>query len=335
MLTLEEWDLARLFVLRNCNEVNLFLKEFEDEIIKTGVKNVKAKLDKDFAEWFENRIGEMHRRGIGQVGNQLLSLAHGPMQEVKCYAGYIVNGFRFQTKDHELQKKSQNSGVVVKGESANGACDFYGILTDIVELCYMGDHQVVLFKCDWWDVDTPNRGIKTDEYGFIMLNFSRTLRYGKSDPFVLACHSEQVYYVRDIRRSNWHTVIRAEPRDFYNTPREEMNDKENEEDLILANEPFQQIQSSSYYDNSNTMHEAIDEMNDMMWKRNDLQGLTIDLNEYLKYKRVDKNYASNSNFERDEDDQINRDDDDDDDDDDDVGGSDDDDENDMSIELED
>nr|CAD1817135.1 unnamed protein product [Ananas comosus var. bracteatus] len=117
-------------------------------------------------------------------------------------------------------------------------------------------------------------------------------------------------------------------------PREEMNDKENEEDLVLANEPFQQIQSSSYYDNSNTMHEAIDEMNGMMWKRNDLQGLTIDINEYLKYKRVDKNYASNFNFERDEDDQFNRDDDDDDDDDDDVGGNDDDDDNDISIELE-
>lgn len=49
--------------------------------------------------------------------------------------------------------QTQNSGVYVKGDKEIGNKDYFGVVTDIVKLSY-GKYHVVLFKCDWWDVNT-------------------------------------------------------------------------------------------------------------------------------------------------------------------------------------
>ncbi|CAN1131860.1 hypothetical protein LINPERPRIM_LOCUS11315, partial [Linum perenne] len=33
--------------------------------------------------------------------DDLLSLSRGPSTSVLCYKGYVINGYRFHTKDHE------------------------------------------------------------------------------------------------------------------------------------------------------------------------------------------------------------------------------------------
>ena len=58
------------------------------------------------------------------------------------------------------KKKTQNSGVVVIADVsifANaiytnpilGHVSYYGVLTDVIELHYLGGNRVILFKCDW------------------------------------------------------------------------------------------------------------------------------------------------------------------------------------------
>ena len=47
---------------------------------------------------------------------KLLSLARAPDLRVTSYKWYIVNGFRFHTRDCEQEMNTQNSGVFVVGE---------------------------------------------------------------------------------------------------------------------------------------------------------------------------------------------------------------------------
>jgi Domain of unknown function (DUF4216) len=76
---------------------------------------------------------------------------------------------------------------------------YYGRLKQIIELDYMGCFTIVLFKCDWVDV-TLVRGIKKDEYGFTLVNFSHLVHTGEKlehEPFIFASQAEQVFYVKD------------------------------------------------------------------------------------------------------------------------------------------
>ena len=104
----------------------------------------------------------------------------GPNRVAKRFKGLIVNGFKFHTKDHERNRRGQNSGVVITTETSSfasakdinpitGNVVYYGVLKDIIELNYYDKFKVVLFKCDWVDV-YQGRGIKYDEYGFTLVN---------------------------------------------------------------------------------------------------------------------------------------------------------------------
>ncbi|KAM1892986.1 hypothetical protein ACFX14_036085 [Malus domestica] len=68
---------------------------------------------------------------------------------------------------------------------------------------------VMLFKCEWVSSESP-RGMKTDQYGFTMVNFNR-LGF-KEDPFIIA---SQAFYVKDTIEKHWHVVVRTQPRDLF------------------------------------------------------------------------------------------------------------------------
>ncbi|XLR46976.1 hypothetical protein S83_031636, partial [Arachis hypogaea] len=102
--------------------------------------------------------------------------------------------------------------------------EYYGVIEDIVELSYMNDNKVVMFKCLWWDVDNYGRGVKVDEYGVTLVNKGRTLK--TREVFVMACQSEQVFYVEDICNSNWQCVVKVTPHDYFSMPLEEEEEEE-------------------------------------------------------------------------------------------------------------
>ena len=112
-----------------------------------------------------------------------------------------------------------NSGVCIKGTSYGDVnTDFYGLLTDVVELEYHNPSNektcVVLFKCDWFD-PTFNRGWKKHKhYDLVEINTKR--RFRKYEPFILASQAQQVYFAeyasRKKDKSDWSFVykIRAQ-----------------------------------------------------------------------------------------------------------------------------
>ena len=89
----------------------------------------------------------------------LYSLACGPPICVRKYAGCIINGIRFHTRDCDDRRRGQNSGVTVEGNNGDDVIDYYGMINEIIELEYIRDKRVVLFKCIWFDVGNKRSSI--------------------------------------------------------------------------------------------------------------------------------------------------------------------------------
>ena len=140
-----------------------------------------------------------------------------------------------------------------------GNVDYYGILTDIIELDYFDKAKVVLFRGDWVDVAT-GRGIKKDELGFTLVNFERLIHTGEQllhEPFVLASQVKQVFYSHDPKDEQWHVVIHNAPRDRF-----DMGEVEDTLDVERDHEslPFP----------SQMLAEDLDDTSVPMWVRTDV-----------------------------------------------------------------
>ncbi|XP_071924790.1 uncharacterized protein [Coffea arabica] len=137
-----------LFILKNCEEIDDYIRMYKELLQQQNVSNVEQMHDLEFPKWFEDRVTYMHTQG--RCCDELLTLAKGLDFRAIKYPGCNVNGFRFHTKTHEVDRKTQNSGIMVKGEHADVEINFYGAITDILEVEYsFSQSQVVLFKCDW------------------------------------------------------------------------------------------------------------------------------------------------------------------------------------------
>ncbi|KAK5825828.1 hypothetical protein PVK06_020696 [Gossypium arboreum] len=153
---------------------------------------------------------------------------HDSIEPLRKYSVFLINGYRFHTKYRERMRRTQNCGVVVNSSitsyasardsnPVDGNVEYYGLLTDIVELDYYGRWKVILFRCDWSDVNTA-RGIKKDQFGFTMVNFSRLIHTGQQlidEPYVFSSQVKQVFYSKDPTDEGWYVVLRNTPRDLF------------------------------------------------------------------------------------------------------------------------
>ncbi|XP_016436993.1 uncharacterized protein LOC107763084 isoform X2 [Nicotiana tabacum] len=149
--------------------------------------------DMNFDDWFFHRIMQMRKEGNSHVSCGLYSLARGPFDGIQRFKGYEINGFRFHTKQLEGNRVRQNSGVLVRGVTNGQNTNYYGVITEIVELQYFEGKRIVLFQCDWWDVDHIGKGVKIDKYDFVSVNTNRKL--ATNEPFVLPSQAEQVFFM--------------------------------------------------------------------------------------------------------------------------------------------
>ena len=129
--------------------------------------------------------------------DDLLSLSRGPLQNTTCFAGYDINGFRYRIEIRDRNRCTQNSGVAVfsEGNTTDDNAEYYGVLTEIIELQFLGGRRVPLFRCKWVDIFNKKRGIKKDTYGLVSVNFKCLLRIDES--FVSASQASQVFFVKD------------------------------------------------------------------------------------------------------------------------------------------
>ncbi|XP_040994301.1 uncharacterized protein LOC121240842 [Juglans microcarpa x Juglans regia] len=186
--------------------------------------NINRRHRSQFPSWFKSR------RAIrpSEVINDIYALACGPDPWVASYAGCIMNGVRFHTKERERHRRTQNSGVVVYGEHNGSPIDFYGVLHDIIELRYMGRCKVYLFSCAWYDVGDSRRGIRVRDH-LTIVNTARHMY--KDEPFALACQALQVFYLTDLTLGgSWQVVHKITNRNVYNIHLMTIVDDENGDD---------------------------------------------------------------------------------------------------------
>ncbi|KAI0524622.1 hypothetical protein KFK09_003999 [Dendrobium nobile] len=191
-LSWSEYNLVRWYVLNNCEELKSYLCEHENELRKEDsfIQDVATKKKEHFPLWFEQRMKNLNLHGSLEGKEDLYSLAMGPDIRVN------------------------NSGVSVQGSHKDESIDFYGILTDVVDLSYIDGNHVVLFKCKWFDLE-HKKAITIDD-DFTSINISKT--WYDNDPYVLAGQVTQVFYVQDTKlRGDWHVVQKVKHRHLFDS----------------------------------------------------------------------------------------------------------------------
>ena len=140
----------------------------------------------------------------------------------------------------------------------------------------MGGNKIVMFKCEWWDVNNPGKGIMIDEYGWTLVNVICKLKSNK--PFVLTCQVEQVFNMKNIKNPLWQFVVKTEPRNYYNMPPPKDEKDDEEEDIIQ--EPYQQNASHGYQLGSTSDLDNNDDI--ISWNRNDIPCKIVDMDDVDK-----------------------------------------------------
>ncbi|KAM3251440.1 hypothetical protein P3L10_005510 [Capsicum annuum] len=163
-----------------------------------------------FLVWFREYV---HNPLNYDPNDQFLrDIAWRPDAKVRKFSKYSVNGYRFHIEEFSKGKKTNTSGVWVKGD---GGVDYYGVLYEILELDYhigWPKKKLVLFWCKWYD-PTPRLGTKVHPQ-YKIVEIKRTREYGLYDPFVIAQNVKQVYYAPYPLKKNksaWRVVIKTKP----------------------------------------------------------------------------------------------------------------------------
>ena len=122
-----------------------------------------------------------------------------------------------------------------------------------------------MFKCNWID---NNVGMKQDEFKFTLVNFNHLL-YSKNrvvdEPFILASQAEQVWYVQDPLEPDWHVVVKATNRAYF-----DMYSKDFSGNIQAV--PQVEGYSSQQFDETTIVRN-----DDAVWIRQGVEGTTIDV----------------------------------------------------------
>ncbi|XP_022003250.1 uncharacterized protein LOC110900686 [Helianthus annuus] len=168
--------------------------------------------NKELSKWMEMKVTKT------DVDDTVKRLGQGPDCRVITSQGYDINGYTFYTSDQDKKSVVQNSGVTITAsttEFSRGRHDtmmniaknsYYGVIQEIWELDYH-DFTIPLFKCKWVNNST---GVQVDKYGFTLVDLT-TDGY-KSEPFVLAKHVTQVFFVNDPSKPRYHIVLQGKRR---------------------------------------------------------------------------------------------------------------------------
>ncbi|XP_057747099.1 uncharacterized protein LOC130966327 [Arachis stenosperma] len=246
------------YILLNCHKIDDYVSEHET--YQQGTRWMRAKNhSKNFPTWFKTRALRH------DVPNWIKELSRGPTQCAKRYSGYFINGYRFHTRQREVRRKTQNSGVTLVALTTSFAStkdanpihenvSYYGRVNDIIELDYYGNFKVTLFKCDWYEA-------REDAYGSTYVHFNK--KCYQEEPFVLACQVHQCFYVQDAFDKNKHYVMKTVPRDLFSISDQVAIDVED----TYENEPF---------DNS-TVPSIPNDDGEVDLVRNDLNEVLVDV----------------------------------------------------------
>ncbi|KAL6225981.1 hypothetical protein ACLB2K_004829 [Fragaria x ananassa] len=241
----KQMHLAHLCVLQNTEDVQPYIKEHNEYlelIYPNNVKNKKWMREKHnatFPDWLKERVANQLRLKSDKVSQTLRWMAAGPKNQVPTYAAYHVNGVDYNTKVRDGVRSFQNSSVTLLANAmqvssardqnpSDGAMDFYGVIRSIWEVDYY-KFRVHVFHCDWVE---STRAVKVDKLGFTLVKLNRLGHL--NDPFVLATHVKQIFYIEDPLDAEWSVVVRCPDIDYHGVDDDDEVEDTDEQSFIPA-----------------------------------------------------------------------------------------------------
>ena len=97
---------------------------------------------------------------------------------------------KFLVKLRDDRRQTQNSEVVGAGTHQGIEDDYYRYFEEVIELLYIKDYRVILFKRKWFNTDRRRKHIIYEPH-CISIDTSREAY--KEDPFVFATQVHQVF----------------------------------------------------------------------------------------------------------------------------------------------
>ncbi|XP_026452340.1 uncharacterized protein LOC113352780 [Papaver somniferum] len=293
MLDLKDTSKARFCVLNNTKELLPYIEQHMEELEKEDPRNVDMRHERYFSKWFEERVNRLREENSPTVSDEIYSLAVGPHPRVVRYSGCITNAIRFHTRDREVNLRTQNSSVVVKGEHQSNVADFYGVLTDVLELTYLYGNKVFIFICDWRNTDKRRNNIVTDSH-FTSLNFFQT--WYKDDPFVLADQVQKVFYLKDLKlRGKWHVVQHVIPRNVYDVSEKDVGAQPNDDEAYQQDDHF--TTENIVQDNFGSASSCNEEVTNPTFNRNDVAAEEVDIDTVIADLEGSENYIEEEELE--------------------------------------
>ncbi|XP_062118652.1 uncharacterized protein LOC133832303 [Humulus lupulus] len=161
-----------------------------------------------FPSWFKNKVSQMRVQKSPLANDDLYSLSQGPLEQYNTY----------QSCDHD------NINIL-----------YYGVLIEILQLSFVLDRKVFLFRCKWYNSNPKGRSIVVD-HNFTSINTSTD--WYSNEPFILATQAQQVFYLLDMKcGSNWRIVQKVNHRYIYDIP--EIMEETVNNDVFQEEESFQ------------------------------------------------------------------------------------------------
>jgi len=172
-----------------------------------------------------------HRvNGDPKATDDLYSLSQYADDRYIIWHSCIVNGVRFRCKERDDKFKTQCSGVCTGGDYESSDITYYGVQIKILELDFIYQRMVFMFRCKWYNTDPKGKRIVVNNN---LTSLDITSNWYAEDPFILATQAQQVFYLNDRSRGkNWMVVQKVNHRNI-NDIVEHDDDKERVSDDIF------------------------------------------------------------------------------------------------------
>ncbi|KAL3633637.1 hypothetical protein CASFOL_022399 [Castilleja foliolosa] len=138
---------------------------------------------------------------------------------------------------------------------------------EIIQLDYVRDRQVILFKCDWFDLGRKKLTRIKKEGNIVSVRVDG--KWYEEDSYILADQARQVFYINDPKLGHdWRVVIPVSHRHVYDVS-EMINEEVDDDVLFVKNGVYQEN------DTNDALEVNLDEIPSL--RRNDLDPEDVDV----------------------------------------------------------
>ncbi|XP_074379646.1 uncharacterized protein LOC141720881 isoform X4 [Apium graveolens] len=229
------------YILNNSVDViQEYLNDHKNTLVERGISqlDIGIKQREEFPRWFKKKVSEMQMQKSVKVNDDLYSLSQGPLERYSSYQSCIVNGVRFYCKEYDNTLRTQCSGVCTEGDHDNDDVVYYGVLIEIMQLSFLFDRKVFLFRCKWYNSNPKGRSIYMNNN---LTSINTSTDWYSNEPFILATQAQQVFYLLDMKRgSNWIFVQKVNHHFVFDIPEKyELVSEQPDNDVFQEEESFQ------------------------------------------------------------------------------------------------